>query len=83
MTDTITPEFSPVPVMERDETDALLDSLEIGDTITVTKDHHTHLLTVVNILGDGSPYVIARGEADFTVGFDRASIVHGIVAVAK
>jgi hypothetical protein len=83
MTDTITtaPEFSAVPVTERDETDALLDALEIGDTVTVTKDHHTHLLTVVNIL-DG-PYVIARGERDFTVGFDRASIVHGIVQVSR
>ncbi|QGJ92875.1 hypothetical protein SEA_PUREGLOBE5_114 [Arthrobacter phage Pureglobe5] len=81
MTDTITPETETVT-----STDPVLDlllALEIGDTVTVTKDHNTHTLTVVNILGGDTPYIIARGERDFTVGFDRATISHGIVEVSR
>ena len=81
MTDTITPEaVTPVatdPVLD------LLFALEIGDTLTVTKDHMTRTVTVTAVMdADTSPYILASDESG-PIGFDRATIAHGIVEVSR
>jgi hypothetical protein len=61
----------------------LLFALKIGDTVTVTKDHQARTVTVTAIMdADTSPYILATDHLG-PIGFDRATISHGIVEISR
>lgn len=74
---------APEAVTSGDPVLDLLMALEIGDVITVTKDHTKRTVTVTSIMdADTSPYILAADHLG-PIGFDRATISHGIVEFSK
>jgi hypothetical protein len=83
MTDTLTPETETETVTSTDPVLDLLFALEIGDVLTVTKDHQARTVTVTAIMdADTSPYILAADHLG-PIGFDRATISHGIVEISR
>lgn len=59
-----------------------VEAVEVGDTLTVTKDHVTRTMEVFRVEADGAlgQYILCK-EGETVIGFDRASIAYGIVTV--